>query len=298
MIVRRIISVVAALVAIASAVALAPSAQAMPSSNDWGTVRLHQDAIVTKASRSLAYTSTQATTSSYMAALAADKPTTILQGTQDSVAGVSRGTMHGNAKPMTLPNGDAGVLLDGAGDYVSFPSRPQYSIATTGALTVEYLMRPDTLQFADMEGSGYVYVLGKGDPGKHEWYGRMYSKVNDENRPNRISGYAFNSAGGLGAGSYVQEPVVAGQWIQITLVFNSAAKSSSYPMGYVKLYRNGVLRDTDSLADYNIKPTAGTAPFRIGTGYLDSYFKGAVGPVSFYDRELTASRIQAHQAAR
>jgi hypothetical protein len=298
MIVHRTISGVATLAAIVSAVALAPGAQAVLSSTESGTVRPDRGLAVARTPRSLAYHSTQATTSSYRAALAADNPTTILQGAQDSVAGVTRGTLHGNAKSMTLPNGDAGVLLDGAADYVSFPSRPQYSIATTGALTVEYLMRPDTLQFADMEGSGYVYVLGKGDPGKHEWYGRMYSKVNDENRPNRISGYAFNSTGGLGAGSYVQEPVVVGQWIQITLVFNSAAKSSAYPMGYVKLYRNGVLRDTDSLADYNIKPTAGTAPFRIGTGYLDSYFKGAVGPVSFFDRELTASRIQAHQAAR
>ena len=53
-------------------------------------------------------------------------------------------------------------------------------------------MRPDTLQFSDEEGSGYVYTMGKGDPGSHEWYTRMYSEFNAESRPNRISGYAFN----------------------------------------------------------------------------------------------------------
>jgi hypothetical protein len=32
-------------------------------------------------------------------------------------------------------------------------------------------------------------------------------------RPNRISGYRFNLTGGPGAGSYLQDPVTAGQWI-------------------------------------------------------------------------------------
>nr|WP_244633085.1 LamG domain-containing protein [Aeromicrobium sp. CFBP 8757] len=197
-----------------------------------------------------------------------------------------------------MRNGDRAVVLDGAGDHVSFRSSRRFSIATKGVLTVDYLIRPDTLQFADDEGSGYVYVLGKGSPGQHEWYARMYSRRNDENRPNRLSGYAFNARGGLGAGSYVQTKVVPRRWIHMTLVFNARATSSRYPSGYVKIYRNGVLRDTDSLADYRIRPTRGSAPLRIGTGYLQSYFKGAVGPVAFYDRELPAARIRAHERAR
>ncbi|MCL8253080.1 LamG domain-containing protein [Aeromicrobium fastidiosum] len=239
-----------------------------------------------------------ADTSAYSAAVAADDPTAVLSGTRDLVSGSTTGTLKGDAATTTLPNGDTGVVLDGKGDHVSFPSSPKYSIATTGVLTVEYLMRPDTLQFADEEGSGYVYVLGKGDPNRHEWYGRMYSRSNDENRPNRISAYAFNPKGGLGAGSYSQESVTTGRWIHVTVVFNSTARSSAYPSGYVKLYRDGKLKDTDSLADYGIKPVAGSAPLRLGTGYLASYFKGAIGPVAFYDRELSATRVAAHQAAR
>lgn len=245
---------------------------------------------------SATYAPSNAAGTSYAAEVRADSPTVYLSGVTDTVGGAA-GTLKGDAKITTLPNGDKGLLLDGSGDYASFANRPQFSIATTGILTVEYLMRPDTLQFSDEEGTGYVYVLGKGEPTRHEWYGRMYSKVNDEARPNRISGYAFNAGGGLGAGSYFQDTVVKGRWIHVVLVFNTKATSPDYPMGYVKIYKDGVLRDQDSLADYNIRPTAGESPLRIGTGYLDSFFKGAVGEVAFYDRELSASRIAAHHAA-
>jgi hypothetical protein len=65
-------------------------------------------------------------------------------------------------------------------------------------------------------------------------------------------------------------------------------------MGYTKIYKNGTLRDIDSLKDYNIVPRNGPAPLRIGTGYLNSFFQGAVGNVAFYNRELTPTRIRAH----
>ena len=58
-----------------------------------------------------------------------------------------------------------------------------------------------------------------------------------------------------------------------------------------------MLRDTDSLADYGIVPRAGSAPLRIGTGYRNSFFKGAVGDVAFFPRELAASRVGAHYRA-
>jgi hypothetical protein len=126
----------------------------------------------------------------------------------------------------------------------------------------------------------------------------MYSYSNQENRPNRISGYAFNPAGGLGAGSYFQDVVRPHRWIHVTLVVNANARSSRYPMGYTRIYKNGVLRDTDSLADYGIVPRSGSAPLRIGTGYLQSFFQGAIGDVAFYNHELSAARIRAHYARR
>jgi hypothetical protein len=238
-----------------------------------------------------------ASSSPYARSVLADRPRAFLQGRTDRTGRGGAGAVIGSPSRTRLPNGERAFDFNGRGQHLRFASRPAFSIASTGRLTVEYWLRPDALQFRDMEGSGYVYVLGKGKPGQHEWYGRMYSKRNSESRPNRISGYAFNSDGGLGAGSYFQDVVRAGRWIHVALVFNTRATSRSYPTGYVKIYKNGVLRDIDSLKGYNIVPRAGRAPLRIGTGYLSSFFEGAVGNVAFYPRELPAHRLRAHRAA-
>ena len=111
---------------------------------------------------------------------------------------------------------------------------------------------------------------------------------------NRISGYAFNLAGGLGAGSYFQDNVTVGQWIFYTLTINTVNVSSTYPTGYTKIFKNGILRDQDSLAGYNIVPMNGTRPMRIGSRQLESFFKGAIGKVAVFDYELNSNQIQIH----
>lgn len=237
------------------------------------------------------------TPSTYVQAVLADNPVAFLQGTVDLTGNGSAGTTVGSPTSTTLPNGDPALAFDGRGEYLQFADRKAFEVDATGVLTVEFWMRPDTLQFADEEGSGYVYTMGKGKTGEHEWYTRMYSKTNDESRPNRISGYVFNPAGGLGAGSYFQDPVTVGQWIHVALVINSKATSTQYPMGYTRTYKNGVLRDTDSLQDYDIVPRSGTAPLRIGTGYLNSFFEGAIGNVAFFNKELSANQINTHYTA-
>ncbi|MDP3968529.1 MAG: LamG-like jellyroll fold domain-containing protein [Nocardioides sp.] len=241
----------------------------------------------------LALVATRYQRRAYQRAVLRDRPTAFLRNKRDQVTG-QRGTITGSTGVTRLPNGARARTFNGTGAYMSFANRSAFSVPTTGVITVEYWMRPSRLQFTHEEGSGYVYVLGKGRPGGHEWYGRMYSRDNSENRPNRISGYAFNPEGGLGAGSYFQDPVKRGRWIHVALVINSNARSSAYPTGYTKIYKNGVLRDTDSLAGYNIRPEASSAPLRIGTGYLGSYFAGAVGHVAFYNRELPARRVAVH----
>jgi hypothetical protein len=229
----------------------------------------------------------------YRRAVMRDRPTAFLRNTRDLVT-KQRGKVHGRVGVTRLPNGAKARAFSGSGGHVSFANRSAFSVPRTGVLTVEYWMRPSRLQFSREEGSGYVYVLGKGSPNAHEWYGRMYSQRNSENRPNRISAYAFNPQGGLGAGSYFEDRVRTGEWIHVALVINTRARSSQYPTGYTKIYKNGVLRDTDSLSGYNIRPRASNAPLRIGTGYLNSYFAGAVGHVAFYDRELPGRRLAAH----
>jgi hypothetical protein len=107
------------------------------------------------------------------------------------------------------------------GDYVQIPDSAAFSVATSGSLTVSAWMRPDVLTFLIFEGSGFVHWLGKGVPGQQEWVFRMYNETTTDvpPRPNRISFYVFDLSGpppnDEGVGSYFQEPVTVGEWIQV-----------------------------------------------------------------------------------
>ena len=217
-------------------------------------------------------------------------------GTEKDLAGKLHGSYHGKPQRTTLPNGDTAADFDGTGQYLQVPDAAALSAATRGVLTIEAWMRPDTLDFRSQEGSGYVHWMGKGAPRNHEYVARMYSKSNSENRPNRISGYAFNPSGGEGPGSYFQEPVRKGEWIHYVLVINAKDKGGSYPNGYTKIYRNGQRMDQDDLKHDGtvVVPRRGSAPFRVGTRDLRSFFDGAVGKVAVYTKELPAERIEEH----
>jgi hypothetical protein len=128
--------------------------------------------------------------------------------------------------------------------------------------------------------------MGKGVANQHEWAFRMYSSDNTEGRENRTSFYLFNRAGGLGAGSYVQEAVTVGTWYHYVAVVDMAADS-------IKWYKNGVLKDQDPFIDseFHINPRNGTAPVRIGTRDFASYFRGAVDNINIYNRALSPSEV-------
>jgi hypothetical protein len=209
------------------------------------------------------------------------------------------GTYQGGRQRTTLPNGEPTTDFDGATGYLEVADHAALSPATTGQFTLEAWMRPDTLQFPHSESAGYVHWMGKGEPNQHEYAARMYSLTNTADRPNRVSGYAFNLDGGLGAGSYFQDTLTAGAWIHYVLVINPAAVSTAFPYRYTKIYRDGVLRDQDQLQIDGsvVTPQHGTAPFRVGTRDFASWFAGAIGKVAVYDVELTADRIAAHTAA-
>src|SRR5947209_9883115 len=79
--------------------------------------------------------------------------------------------MTGNASPRP---GDVYLEFNGPDSYVEIPSVSDYSVSTTGALTVSTWMRPDTLNFPRAAAnSDYVHWLGKGDrsggAGNREW---------------------------------------------------------------------------------------------------------------------------------
>lgn len=246
------------------------------------------------------------TLSEYDAVVLADDPDVYwtMSGTQTGTefdlgeAGID-GTYTGAPAVTTLPNGDPAADFDGATQYFEAPDAPELSPASSGVITIEAWMRPDVLQFPNDESSGYVHWMGKGEAGRHEYVSRMYSLENTEGRPNRISGYSFNLSGGLGAGSYFQDPVEAGEWIHYVLVINADATSAAYPNGYTRVYRDGVLRDQDDLSIRGqvIVPERGSAPFRAGTRDFGSWFDGAIGKIAIWDSELTAAQIAEHHAA-
>lgn len=189
-----------------------------------------------------------------------------------------------------MPNGDRATVFDGRTQYLEVASHSQLSIPDTGVLTLEIWIRPDTANFPDHQDS-YVHFAGKGEPGEHEYVLRMYNK--SSTRPNRVSAYAFNPQGGLGSGSYFQDTVTVGEWIHVAAVIN-AKSTAAYPEGYVKIYKNGQLRDTDSLQEYSIEPRAGSAPLRIGTRDFDSFFQGAMAKFAVYGYELSEAILMQH----
>jgi hypothetical protein len=179
-------------------------------------------------------------------------------------------------------------VFDGESGYVEIPDADIFSEPTTGELTVEAWMRPDSLDMPNRESSGYVHWMGKGVSGEHEWVSRMYQQGNDEDRDNRISFYSFNLSGGLGAGSYFQDDVSIGEWIHYVGTFDD---ERTY------IYKNGEERDSDLLSGYDITPENGSAPVRIGTRDRNSYFQGSIARVAIYSTRLSESRIAAHYAA-
>jgi Concanavalin A-like lectin/glucanases superfamily len=205
------------------------------------------------------------------------------------------------------------ILFDGsAGNFVEVldPDTGEFSVDTTGELTVAVWMRPDALTFPNTDGSlpdeQYVHWLGKGDgsgpTAQQEWTFRMYSQSDPPGpRANRISFYVFNLAvpAGVqneGIGSYFQDPVAPGDWIHVVGVADCQRTS---------IYKNGVLRRCDQYRgtpaqgsschaytpDRWIRPRHGAAPLRIGHRDRNSYFQGAIAEVRLWGRALTADAV-------
>lgn len=240
-------------------------------------------------------------TSAYDNLILSDEPVAYypMGGPEDLVGGRTA-TFTGSPAPQSV-SGENYSLFNGVNQYATVEDDPRLSIPTTGELTVELWIRPDVTTFPNVENDDYIHILGKGQGTQDEYKMRMYNLVNSEDRPNRISFYAFNLPGSTGTGSYFQDVVNPGEWIHVTAVYNitAAAKADpSSPNGYVRIYKNGVQRDKDDLfATVPVIPEDGTAPLRIGTSDMESFFQGGIGKVAIYDKELPAARILAHAQA-
>jgi hypothetical protein len=185
------------------------------------------------------------------------------------------------------------LTFNGINAVVEVPSFPALGLGSTG-YTVAVWMRPDSLTFQKTEGSlpsqQYVHWLGKGESADQEWTFRMYSLTQPGPRQNRISFYVFKSDGGRGCGSYFQDPIVPGEWMQVVGVVSPDTTE-------VSIYKNGVLRHSDSYSSLASSPKGGAAPLRIGSKDLTSYFQGAIGPIWIWNRPLSSSEIQALYAS-
>lgn len=255
--------------------------------------------------------STPAQLSAYDRTVLADSPQMYLplgtlEGLKDASGHRHDGVAHNAPATTSFLNGDLATRFNGINQYIEVKDKDSLSITAAGVLTMEAWVRPDVLNFSHAESADqpYVHWMGKSTNGQSEYVARMYSHDADwaglgidPPRPNRISGYAYNLSGGLGAGSYFQDAVAVGQWIHYVLVINTNKRSSDYPTGYTKVYKNGQLRDQDALADYDIDPGNGTAPFRIGSARLEGFFEGAIAKVAVYKRELKAAQVLKHYQA-
>jgi Concanavalin A-like lectin/glucanases superfamily len=198
-----------------------------------------------------------------------------------------QGILHSvNPTSNRFGKGSSAYSFNGTNAYIEISDHRDFSLATTGKLSISLWIRPGTLTFPDTEGTGYVHWMGKGVTNQHEWALRMYSSDNTEGRGNRTSFYLFNLTGGLGAGSYVQEGVAPGTWYHYVAVMDMSTDT-------IKWYKNGVLRDQDSFinSEFHINARDGTALVRIGTKDFASYFKGAIDNVAIYNRALSASEV-------
>jgi hypothetical protein len=192
---------------------------------------------------------------------------------------------YGAAAGATAPT--VYLTFNGINSYVEIPSNPDLSLSNAG-LTIAVWMRPDSLTFSKTEGSlasqQYVHWLGKGQSAQQEFTFRMYSLTHPGPRQNRISFYAFKLDGGRGCGSYFQDPIQPGQWLQVVGVVDQSVSR-------VSIYKNGQFRHSDSYASLTPAPQPGSAPLRIGSKDLNSYFQGAIGPIWIWNRPLTASEV-------
>jgi hypothetical protein len=254
--------------------------------------------------------------SAYDDSVAADSPKLYIASfsTTDASGTGKVITSHGSPTSTTLPNGDTahqfpnGPSKGTIGHYLSVADDPDFSVVKgvgTGAITLECWVRFDALAQPNADSDKAVNWFNKVDNKQYEWEWRYYGTGHDTSDGNPVGStccYVFNLVGGYGSGWDDNTGQTTGQWVHYAGTINTAA-SKQYPNGYVKIYRNGVLKNTNTLsAESWGKPTTypgnGTAPVRIGFESDDqSYFYGAVGKAAIYSTELSASRIQAHYSA-
>jgi len=173
------------------------------------------------------------------------------------------------------------------GSYAEVPDADVFSQPTPNTITVMAWIRPDVLDFpacqVDDANGSFAHIIGKGESDNmaQEWAWRLYTE-NPGPRSNRIGMYVWNLNGGEGSAAEYQDPMTAGQWVFVVTICNATD---------IKLYKNGTLRNTVPLTEYDVHPKNGTEPFRIATRNMQDFFSGAFDEVVILNYEPTETQL-------
>lgn len=230
----------------------------------------------------------------------------------DPVVDESGNGHHGTFSPTKPSLGEPGAIVGSANRSMSFapnafieiPHSPDFSIQSSGeGLSVEVWIRPDALLFQGEGDRKYIHWLGKGEARQMEWGFRFYSS-DHASRPRRLSAYAWNPQGGLGAGAYCPGDLVKkGEWLHLVACYEHYECSCTRETG-VEMFVNGVRRKGPpspgtlyfNEGEWSILPRAGDAPLRIGTrsATANSFLTGGIDEVAIYPKVLTPEQIKRH----
>lgn len=182
----------------------------------------------------------------------------------DSTEKNNNGTGYG--VPQLKPGKIGGAqYFDGDNDYILIPDSDDFSLPTTGKLTIGWWFGPTVLNWRKNDGSGdYINMLGKGGyPNGWEWCFGLGLKTSP-NKPQQINLYHHNAPGGRGIGVGTSIPYDVGEWIYVVGRFNETH------VDLFTFYPSGLVRDTNIYTEATgyadaIVPTNTWSPVSIGT---------------------------------
>ena len=206
----------------------------------------------------------------------------------NDIVGDAHGTVDGNVEfdgTHAVFDGESGIKI---------ADRDEFSAAGNASKELSiFVMQTVDDWTRNSHNNEYIHWFGKGKSGAHEWTWRIYKDGGGGEAPERkrrTSYYNFNPDGGLGTGSYFQdeeddpgtERVITG------MIWGDAGNG-----GKTQMWKNGVLRDTDALSDYDVYPKNTNSDVWLGTrGDNTGYLVGRLRRVAFFNRKLTESEIK------
>lgn len=206
------------------------------------------------------------------------------------VVDASNNSINGTFNGVKFVQGKYGGAyeLDGADDLINISDSDFLSANASGTvtgLTIAFWIKPSTFNFTgtsgDVSAGDAVHPLGKLDNGDMEWQFRLYNST--ASTPKRFSFYHYNkSVGSVGVGSFFQDELNEGEWIQVVGVVNETTTA---------IFKNGQRRDTDLLSGFGISLGNSNARLRIGKKYNGNSFNGSIDEIMIWNRALNDTEI-------